>query len=460
METIEQLQRQMGEHLDKAQAIAKSAEAAERDMNPEERSACDDELAAIDEIKPRKAALEAQREEDLVRRERIASSLAELQRSTGRRVRPQQGTAEDRTRNARPKARPSLDIFKGEGGYELATTLGYLAHAVNGNRTAMSWLDKNAGGFLAAEHLEKSDATGGILVFDEISMQIVDLVKRYGVARANCQVMPMASDTKTFFRKTARVTTAAVGELKAIGATVAKWVPEKLVAQKLGGAGIYSKEIQEDAMANFGEIIARDLATDFAKQPDEALFKGDGTSTYFGIKGLLNKIGSAGINEAAGATLASITLQDFLDTIALLPDFASETNNQLEADIAWYCNRSFYYEVMLREIIEVGGTTPGDIVNGAVRGVGGFPVRFVNSMPKASAASTIFAYLGNMRMAAAYGERRAVTIASSTEATIGGVNLFEQEAIAVIGTMRFDINCHSVGDATDPGPIVALKTTA
>ena len=36
------------------------------------------------------------------------------------------------------------------------------------------------------------------------------------------------------------------------------------------------------------------------------------------------------------------------------------------------------------------------------------------------------------------------------------LNAFEQDEIAIKGTQRVDINCHSVGDATNAGAIVML----
>jgi hypothetical protein len=48
----------------------------------------------------------------------------------------------------------------------------------------------------------------------------------------------------------------------------------------------------------------------------------------------------------------------------------------------------------------------------------------------------------------------------SDQGTIDGVNLYETDQIAVRGKERFDINVHDLGDDTDAGPIVALKTPA
>ena len=70
------------------------------------------------------------------------------------------------------------------------------------------------------------------------------------------------------------------------------------------------------------------------------------------------------------------------------------------------------------------------------------------------------ATLGNYRRGVNFGDRRAYSVTFSTEATVGSVNLFSSDQIAVKATERFDIAVHSPGDATDAGPIVGLQTAA
>jgi hypothetical protein len=57
---------------------------------------------------------------------------------------------------------------------------------------------------------------------------------------------------------------------------------------------------------------------------------------------------------------------------------------------------------------------------------------------------------GDLSLAADFGNRRATTIAMSEHSE------FDTDEIGVRGTERFDINNHSVGDTTNPGPVVGL----
>ena len=79
-------------------------------------------------------------------------------------------------------------------------------------------------------------------------------------------------------------------------------------------------------------------------------------------------------------------------------------------------------------------------------------------MPTATATSTIACYLGNFGMAGSFGDRRKQSIQFSTEATVAGVNLFEQDMIAVKSSQRIDMNIHAIGSNTEAGPVVALST--
>jgi HK97 family phage major capsid protein len=83
----------------------------------------------------------------------------------------------------------------------------------------------------------------------------------------------------------------------------------------------------------------------------------------------------------------------------------------------------------------------------------GYPVEFVQVMRKSYTADTIQCLFGDLAMAAYFGDRRQTSIAFSDSA----LNAFEQDEIAVRGTERFDIKVANLGDATDAGPIVALK---
>ena len=69
-------------------------------------------------------------------------------------------------------------------------------------------------------------------------------------------------------------------------------------------------------------------------------------------------------------------------------------------------------------------------------------------------ASTIVGYFGDLRMASTIGSRREIRIDSSAD------RYFELDQLAIKGTERFDIVNHDVGDASNAGAMIAIKTAA
>jgi HK97 family phage major capsid protein len=72
-------------------------------------------------------------------------------------------------------------------------------------------------------------------------------------------------------------------------------------------------------------------------------------------------------------------------------------------------------------------------------------------LPKAAASAEYIAYFGDLAMTATMGSRRGVEIRS--DASLG----FASDSIYIRCTERFDIVVHETGDATNAGPMVALK---
>ena len=81
-------------------------------------------------------------------------------------------------------------------------------------------------------------------------------------------------------------------------------------------------------------------------------------------------------------------------------------------------------------------------------------------MPKSGTATVtdIVCALGDLRLAADFGDRRQTTISFSRDATVNSVSMFEAGEVALLGTERFDINIHDVGSTSEAGPMVGLLT--
>lgn len=311
---------------------------------------------------------------------------------------------------------------------------------------------------------ESVNESGGFLVPDEFEQTLIDLREQYGVFRQYAKIEPMTRDTKIIPRRTGGLTTFYVGEGSTITASTKAWDQVQLVAKKLAALAKFSTEINEDSIIDIGNDLAGEISYAFSLAEDDAGWNGDGTSTFGGITGVCTKIKAlsgtlaniAGLFIGAGNTYDELLLSDFQSVVAKLPQYADKTDR-----VRWFVHKAFYHSVMERLALAAGGVTSFEIVSGAreFRFLG-YEVVISQKMPSVAANSQVCALLGDLSLAAAFGDRRETTIAMSEHSD------FASDLIAIRGTERFDIVVHDVGNASAtaalqvPGPVVGLLTKA
>jgi HK97 family phage major capsid protein len=330
-----------------------------------------------------------------------------------------------------------------------AFRFGRFIAAASGHRKSADWCESN--GLSLKAHSEGVNSAGGFLVPDEFEASLINLREQFGVFRANAKVYPMSRDTLLIPRRVGTLTSYWVGETKAATESTQTFDNVQLVAKKLFALTTASTELAEDAFANIGDQVAGEIAYEFALREDQAGFNGDGTSQYGGIVGLANAVGTAGTSDSGVGTgaLSGVDLADIHAWMALLPAYAQTPNVKI------YCHKAVFHTVFEARAMAAGGVTAAEITNGIAPKFFGYPVVFTQAMSGVIGTgtdATPIAYFGDLSMACAFGDRRAVTIKTSDSA----LNAFEQDEIAIKGTQRVDINCHSVGDATNAGAIVML----
>jgi len=441
MDKIQALQEKLGGIVDKMRAMLDLADNENRDMTVDEIKVYDGFDAEIEAIKAQ-----------IKRVEKIEAIEAPLPRQTKPASigKPVIHTA---YRHAPLKA------FKGEnasknaydaGRWLQATLLGHgpsVQYCADHNLPIRSAMDiQNA-------HSEGVNTKGGFLVPDEMDRTIIDLREEYGVARQECRISPMASDTKTQSRRTGGLTAYFIGEGNIITESDKSWDQIKLVAKKLAALTRMSSELNEDAVISLGDDFAREMAYAFAEKEDDCLFNGDGTSTYGGIYGVRPKIidgthtaGAVDVSTATHNLFSEIDAADLLGMMAVLPRYA-------ERNAKFYCSKLAYTQVFQRLTSALGGNTISDVEAGTGLNYLGHPVVISQSMPGGAATdynNLAMILFGDMSMAATMGTRRGTTVAISEH------HFFDTDEIAVRGTERFDINVHDLGDTSTAGPIVAL----
>lgn len=316
---------------------------------------------------------------------------------------------------------------------------------------------------------EGSALTGGVLVPTGLDTGIIQLIERYGVARRRWGYKRMTEDVRNVPRRVSGLTAYAVSEGATITDSTKAWDMVELVARKWGVLTYISSELSEDAVIDVGADVADEIAQAFAYGEDNAAINGDGSATYNNTVGLdtlfkkrvtdaggtfstdAHKLYAAGIRGATGNTWASVVLTDMEALQGALPVFADTPNK------AWFCHKAFYHAVMRRLVLSAGGATAAEIADASVNPrFLGDPVEFMQVMPSATAANQIPVYYGDMALAAKFGDRRRIAIATSEH-----VN-FASDQVAIRGLERISIVNHDIGNGDSSagnrvvGPVVAL----
>ncbi len=367
----------------------------------------------------------------------------------------------------------NLQCFKGPNATQLAMKVGmWLAAAICGHRGAIGFcnkhgispqyqeLDKND---IESLHSEGVNTSGGYVVFPEMETAIIRMVEAFGLARSKLKNVPMMSDTKYQPRRTGGLTAYFIGEGDDATESTGSWDLVKLIAKKLAAIATASNELVSDAIVRIADEFVFEIALAFATKEDLCAFQGDGTSTYGGIQGFINKLSALnGVDEGGGLVLASgnayseIVDGDLLKMIGRVPNYPGMRPE-------WTCSKTFWATVMLKLLRAAGGATIAEL-SGTQRPLfAGFPVNWtsgVTAMPVTEANSQIACLFGDMSMAGTFGDRQGMTIAMSTEATVGTRKLFQSDSFAIRGIERFDINIHDVGTASAAGAVVGLITAA
>lgn len=330
---------------------------------------------------------------------------------------------------------------------------------VVGNRAAKAWCEERG---IKAQSSQDFDA-GGAWIPEEFVPDLIVLRERYGKFRQYANVVPMTSDTRVQPRLASDVTTYYVDEGDDITDSQIGTDNVRLNARKLAALIYLPNEINSDSAVSMGNAIMDSIARGFARAEDKAGFIGDGSSTYGGQVGVTQKLKAlsstiadiSGLQVATGNTFAEFVLADFNRTVGLLPEYADDDM------AAWFCHRSFFYGEMQRLALAAGGTTATEIVDGKRRPIFlGYPVVFVQDMPKTDANSQVAALLGRLDMAAMLGDREGIALEMDTSFKFGS------DQITVRGKERFHASVHDVGNATSTaadkqaGPIVGLISAA
>lgn len=442
MKTSKQLQAEIETLQAKVSAIQAVAQQDNRDLLADEQAEIDSIVG--DDKNPGQIANLAKERERAIRVESMVSNAARDVRQVET---EQQATYKPFKIPAKAKATRPLVAFKGEDAELDAYRSGkYILATQFKDAKAQQWCaDHGIQNVMSGSN----DLTGGTLVIPEFETAVISLFESFGVIPQRARNYPMGSDVLTIPRQLSDVTAYAVGESQEITASDPTFSPVNLVARKWATLTRVPSELNDDAVIAMADMLATSIARAHALKADQSGFLGDGSGTYHGVVGLANALNAGSVKAAAATqiTAAALTVAVFQEAVGALPEHPG-------INPVWYCHKAVYWNVLARLQLALGGNNYADLGGGPVLQFLGYPVVFSQVLPSTIAASSKFAYFGDLAMASTLGLRRGLSISSDAS------RYFELDQIAYRSTMRWDYNVHERGDASNAGPVIRLETPA
>lgn len=262
----------------------------------------------------------------------------------------------------------------------------------------------------------------------------------------------MSTDVLTIPKRATGLTASFIGENSEVSDSDVSWDQVTLTARKLACLHRMSSELSEDAVISMADLVSEEIAYSFSEKEDDCGMNGDGTSTYGGMQGVIHRFENetlAGAVDAASGidTFEEITTTDLAKCAGALPAYARR-------NAGWYCSSTALSYVFER----LGAAGGGSNVITLAQGLGmtptfmGYPIRLSEKMPTSTGdlSNKVMLMYGDLSLAATMGVRRDVRILSSNE------RYLEYDQVGFLGSERFDIKVHDLGDSTTAGPVVAL----
>lgn len=316
-----------------------------------------------------------------------------------------------------------------------------------GDHGANAWCRNN--GIETRSLNEAYNPAGGFLVPDEFASTIIDLREQYGVFRRETRVVPMGSDT--YSEPVAKTGLTAYWTAEGVAGTESNQTFDLvgMVAKKMSCLTYMSTEVAEDAVIDLADRTFMDIGIAFSEKEDAAGFVGTGAATYSGILGvctaLENQSSYKGYVDATSGTdtFVEIDAEDIAALRAALP-------SRFRAGAKFYCTGECFSSVFERLLANAGGNTYRDVNGVMTPSYLGSPIVETESMATSSLNDKAMILYGRLDLASMLGDRRRMTLNTSEHVR------FAEDMVGIKGTQRIDINVHSIGDATNAGPIVAL----
>jgi HK97 family phage major capsid protein len=415
-----------------------------------------DELSKVEERSAEQAA-EYERlageaeglEKELSREHAIAEKITALRGKVAATAKPVEVAAV----NAAPAVGPSYSSraakhFRSSSDAEACGR--WIRGFVLGRAEDRAWYAKN----VEERALSPNDNNkGGVFVPDTFASTVIRLVETYGAFPSQANNLTMTSDTLYIPRRTAGNTayhTAANAETTATDMAT----DNVMVSSKEVRVGTrIPNQLIDDSAIDLASLVAEEFALAIALRIDSDGFVGAGTSTFGGIRGIqwlfenqTNLTTAANIYNSAQTSVANLTVDDFMGTIAKAPTYAIQSPTA-----GWYCTPQMHALAMQSLALGGSGALAMEVVDGVRRPTFlGYPVYFNNVMRTTASTDQAVCLFGDLKKSSHFALRRQVAVRASTDRFI------EWDQTYLQGTASYDCLTSDIGDATTSGPVVAM----
>lgn len=308
--------------------------------------------------------------------------------------------------------------------------------------------------------LESTDDAGGYLVPAEVYDGIMRVAASAGIVARDAMTFSMGSDELNVPRyQGSDLTGQYLGEDVEGSETTVTFTDAKLLAKTWMVILRVGNTLISDSKVNIVDWLIALVAEGLAVRLDQEAFKG-GTFAGSPFVGFLASTDVTVYTMPTGkSTFQSFDLDEASEMIAQMPE-------SLLGGAAFYVNRTVWSKIRSKK------DTAGNYVMGANSGIianqyrkegiqiagelWGFPVYTTDQLPtnSASAISTKFIVFANLQKGLFVGDKGTLEVAKSTDATVGGKNVFAANQTAI----RF-IHRHGIAVGL-PSAVIVGRTAA
>ena len=301
------------------------------------------------------------------------------------------------------------------------------------------------------------DARGGYTIPEELLVEVLRIAeKQYGLARRDMRYLPFSGpgNERKIPTLASSVTVYWIDEAADKTSSNPTFGLVTQTLKKLAAIVPLTEELIEDSAVNLTSLVAELVAEAMAKEEDTQFFNGSGSPWT----GILQNGSVSSVSLGAGVGVSGITF-------AYLIDMQDEIATGALAGAKYYMNRTIYsYLRKLRADAVSADDGKGVFLlppnKTDIEGILEFPIEFSDALPGKTfaTADSAFCFFGNLKIAAIFGDKRAMRAKLLSEATITDgdgtttLNLAMQNMIA----LRIEERVGYV--LALPSAIVVLKT--